>query len=106
MMFGAAVAFCFPMKVSIFDVNSDGETDICISGELFARSLLSARTAEMKNGRVAVFEHLSGHLNLDRSPIARVCDELPNCRRTCGEGREIDRIERRNETTGVDPDAN
>src|SRR6267378_634854 len=106
MVFCATVAFCFPMKVSIFDVHPYRQPNIGIVRELLAGRLLGAGTAEMKNGGVAVFEHVNGHLNLDSSPIASVCDELPNCRRTCCKGGETDKIERRNETAGVDPDAN
>src|SRR6266568_95118 len=100
MMFSAAVAFCFPMEISIFDIHADGEPDVRISGKLLASGLLGAGTAKMKYGGIAVLEHIGGHLNFDRSPVARVCDELPNCGWTCGEGRETDKIQGRNESTG------
>src|SRR5262249_2252749 len=48
MMFSPAVAFCFPMEISIFDVNPDGKTDIRIRRKCFASGLLGAGTAEMK----------------------------------------------------------
>src|SRR5947207_6273398 len=106
MVFGPTVAFCFPMKVSVFDVHPYGEPNIRIGRELLACGLLRAWTAEMKDGGVAAFEHVRIHLNLHGSSIACIRNELPYCRRAGGKGREIDRIERRNETTGVHPNAN
>src|SRR5258706_7632073 len=106
MVFCATVAFGFRMEIAVFDVDAHGQAHVGLSGEVPGAVLHTDRAAEMKQGRVALFKHLSAQLDFHRAAIARISHKVPNGGRTRLKSSEAREIKRRDETIGVDPNAN
>src|SRR5258706_13872061 len=82
MVFCATVAFGFRMEIAVFDVDAHGQAHVGLSGEVPGAVLHTDRAAEMKQGRVALFKHLSAQLDFHRAAIARISHKVPNGGRT------------------------
>ena len=105
MIIRAAVAFGFPVKIPVFDVQSHGQPHIGIGGQLFAARTFGGRTAEIKNRRVPAFDHFGAQFDFNRASIPGIGDKLPGGRRAGLKRSKIFCVKRRKKSVGVDPGA-
>ncbi len=105
MMFCASVAFGFPMEVPVLDVKARRQADVGVGGQLFAGRAPGAGAAEMKQRRVFPLDHFGAQFDFHRAAVAGAGDKIPDGRRANFKRREVFEIQRREETVGIDPDA-
>ena len=119
MVLGCAVAFGFPVKVPVLDVHAHCQADLAGRDGLRAvpDSILpagrGARQAadrvppatEPQHCRVLTRQHLGSHLHLNHAPVARVGGKFPTRRRSRFQGLQVVRVQCRNESVGLGPDA-
>src|SRR6185436_11263485 len=104
MMFGAVVAMCFVVEISILDVDTNGETNTALRFEIVAGGDLFLGAMQAQDSHVASVEHVSAQADLDGAIVTGRREESPRGNGARGEFEEVVQVEWRDKSVGIDPD--
>jgi hypothetical protein len=101
----SGISLCFPMKISIFNIDSNREADVQMVRHIIFPGEVCSWPAETEQRCISLIQHFGRQMDLHRLAFSRARNEHPVRSRSDSEGIQSLTIQGCDETIRVNPNA-